>query len=198
MLDLLFHVPDQGDRVTFYGHAVLLAVLVLYGLRLIWYDMETAQIGASFMHLPNLVFHEAGHIVFIPLGRFMALLGGSLLQLLIPAIVAVAFLFWNRNPMGATVGLWWLGESLMDLAPYIADARAHKLVLLGGITGKRAEGVHDWTNILNYLEIIQYDRQLGRAADLFGSALMLLAMAWAGWLLYKEYRRIDDTFVHVD
>ena len=32
---------------------------------------------SSFLHLPDLVFHEAGHIIFSPFGRFMTVLGGS-------------------------------------------------------------------------------------------------------------------------
>ena len=46
----------------------------------------------SFVHLINLVFHEAGHIIFSPFGEFMTILGGSLMQVLIPLICAAAFL----------------------------------------------------------------------------------------------------------
>ena len=53
-------------------------------------------------------------------GDFMAVLGGSLLQVLMPAIVAGAFLLRHANPFGAAVGLWWTGQSLVDVAVYIA------------------------------------------------------------------------------
>lgn len=36
-----------------------------------------------------------------------------------------------------------MGQSLTDVAPYINDARALQLVLLGGRTGAEVEG-HDW------------------------------------------------------
>jgi len=45
----------------------------------------------GFLHLPNLVFHEAGHIILSPFGRFLGVLGGSLMQVLIPCVCAVAF-----------------------------------------------------------------------------------------------------------
>ena len=45
----------------------------------------------SFLHLPDLIFHEAGHVIFSPLGQFMSVLGGSLLQFLVPVILAVSF-----------------------------------------------------------------------------------------------------------
>ena len=38
------------------------------------------------MHLINLVFHEAGHILFAPFGSFMMSLGGSLLQVIVAAV----------------------------------------------------------------------------------------------------------------
>ena len=82
--------------------------------------------------MANLVFHEAGHIILIPLGEFMSILGGSLFQVLIPLVFLVAFLL-KRDAFAATVMMWWTGQSLIDLAPYIADARAQRLVLLGGV-----------------------------------------------------------------
>ena len=79
-------------------------------------------------------------------GRFMTVLGGSLFQFLVPLILAVAFLR-QKTPFGAIVRLWWAGENLLDVAPYIADARALELVLLGGKTGAEVEG-HDWEFLL--------------------------------------------------
>ncbi len=79
----------------------------------------------SWLHLPDLIFHEAGHFIFAMFGRFMTVLGGSLLQFLIPVIAAIAFL--RQDPperFGAAICAWWAGQNLVDLAPYIADSRA--------------------------------------------------------------------------
>ena len=108
---------------------------------------ERVDSAGSFMHLPNLVFHEAGHILFTPLGRFMIVLGGSLTQVLVPLVCAGAFLWQTRDPFGAAIAVWWAGESLTDVAPYINDARDLQLVLLGGKTGAEVEG-HDWEYLL--------------------------------------------------
>ena len=62
----------------------------------------SADAMSSFLHLPDLVFHEAGHIIFSPLGRFMTVLGGSLLQFLIPVIAAIAFVR-QDEPFGAAI-----------------------------------------------------------------------------------------------
>jgi hypothetical protein len=195
LLGALLFVRPQVNRWTFYGHAAVLAVLVLWGLKFIAMDMETNEIGSSPMHLVNLVFHEAGHILFMPFGTFMTILGGSLDQLLVPLVVMVAFLVKDGNAFGASVGLWWFGQSLMDLAPYINDARAQKLMLLGGVTGADMPGIHDWGNVLNALEIIRYDHAIARGADWGGTLLMLAAMAWGGYIVYREYRNIDPDYI---
>src|SRR5262245_13184817 len=127
------------------GRAVFLLVLIVITFGFARAGMGTTA-SESFLHLPNLVFHEAGHVLFSPFGRFMTVLGGSLLQFLVPVILAGAFLR-KANPFGAVVCAWWAGESLVDLAPYIADARALQLILLGGRTGAEVEG-HDWEFIL--------------------------------------------------
>jgi hypothetical protein len=67
--------------------------------------MDPAGIVSSLMHNVDLVFHEAGHVVFRPFGRFMTILGGSLAQLLMPLIVMVAFVTTNRDNFGASIGL---------------------------------------------------------------------------------------------
>jgi hypothetical protein len=128
----------------------------------------------TFLHLPDLVFHEAGHVLFSPFGRFMTVLGGSLTQLLVPIICAVAFLR-QQNAVGTAVCVWWVGQNLIDLAPYIADARALRLPLLGGGTGAEVEG-HDWEYLLATLGWLQHDVALGRAAQAAGVLAMVGAI----------------------
>ena len=69
--------------------------LVLAGLAIWTWSVAAAPMGAaadSVLHLTNLVFHEAGHVIFALFGRFMGVLGGSLLQVLVPLVAAAAFL----------------------------------------------------------------------------------------------------------
>ena len=184
--------PRVVSTVEFAGHAVVYLVLFVWGWRFLLMDMHSNEIGSSFMHLINLVFHEAGHVLFMPFGRFMTILGGSLLQLLVPLAVAVTFLVKNRDPFGASVGVWWLGQSFKDLAPYINDARALSLPLLGGITGIENPDVHDWRNILSSLGILHFDHVVAWWSDRIGTTLILAALAWGAWTLYREYRTRDD------
>jgi hypothetical protein len=135
------------------------------------------DINASFLHLPNLVFHEAGHIIFLPFGRFMTVLGGSLLQFLIPVIAVIAFLR-QEEKFGAAICAWWAGQNLVDLAPYIADARRLRMVLLGGRTGAEVEG-HDWEYLLTQLGMLHFDERLGMTAYALGMIVMVGSLALA-------------------
>ncbi|HEX6214946.1 MAG TPA: hypothetical protein VFZ38_09020 [Vicinamibacterales bacterium] len=131
----------------------------------------------AFIHLPNLVFHEAGHLIFSPLGQFMTVLGGSLMQVLIPIVAAIAFIR-QEQTFGAAICVWWAGQNLVDLAPYIADARALQLVLLGGRTGAEVEG-HDWEFILTRLRLVHRDQAIGRVAHAAGMLTMIVSLAFA-------------------
>jgi hypothetical protein len=187
LASILLYVPPATTGALA-GRAVLYAAFLAWGLHFIALDMESNLIGASFMHNIDLVFHEAGHVLFRPFGRFMTILGGSLGQLIMPAVVIGAFIWHNRDNFAASLGLWWLGQSLMDLAPYINDARAGVLPLLGGLTGQDAPGRHDWHRILSDLNMLALDHRIARTVDGLGVAVMLAALAWGGYLLYRQYR----------
>jgi hypothetical protein len=146
-----------------------------------------AAIADSFLYLVNLPFHEAGHLIFVPFGRFMFVVGGSLMQMLIPAVCAGTLLLQTRDPFGAACCLWWFGENLLDLAPYIADARSLHLVLLGGRTGAEVEG-HDWEYILQSLGWLHLDRALGLAAHRLGVLVMIAGLVWAGVVLVAQWQ----------
>jgi hypothetical protein len=172
------------------GRGVLLVALALWSLSFFAMAMDGDRLAASFMHLVHLPFHEAGHIVFMPFGSLLTALGGTLMQLLVPLLCAGALLR-RLDRFGAAVGLWWTGQSLMDIAPYVADARALRLMLLGGHTGAEVEG-HDWEAILSTLGWLRYDVTLGRAANLLGILLMLAALAWGARVLWRQRQAGHD------
>lgn len=168
------------------GRGGLLLILAVWGWFLMTRSIRSNYVGESFLHLVNLPFHEAGHILFSPFGSFFHVLGGTLGQLLAPFVVLSAFLR-NRNPFGAAAGLWWLGESFLDIAPYMDDARAGQLPLLGGVTGSEVENYHDWEVILTRLGWLQHDHLIARISFAFGTILMLLALVWGGYVLRRQY-----------
>src|SRR6185436_17972097 len=126
-------------------------------------------------------------------GRFVTVLGGSLFQFILPLILAGAFLR-QRDPFGAVVCTWWAGQNLVDLAPYIADARALQLVLLGGKTGAEVEG-HDWEYLLTTLGWLRFDRTFGLAAHRLGLLMMTGALVWGALQLVRSRDVADESVV---
>jgi hypothetical protein len=159
------------------GRALLLLLLVRWTWLFLVWPMREDTIGASFLHLINLPFHEAGHIFFSPFGDLMTSLGGSLTQVLVPMVCGVAFLTTSPNRFGAAVTAWWTGENLMDVAVYINDARSLSLTLIGGHTGAEVEG-HDWEHILQLTNLSIHDHQIAWTVHWIGAATMIAALVW--------------------
>jgi hypothetical protein len=174
---------EAVSGVVWWGRAAFLVVLTIWTWSFASKPMGVA-VMSSFLHLPDLVFHEAGHIIFSPFGRFMTVLGGSLNQCLIPAILAVAFAR-ERQWFAVAVMVWWVGQNFLDLAPYIADARALRLVLLGGKTGAEVEG-HDWEYLLNTLRISHLDIVIGTWVHRLGLTLMIGSLGAAAYTLFRK------------
>ena len=191
LVELLLPPVERTDPILFYGRCALFVLFVVWGLYFVSLDLRSNEIGESFMHRVNLVFHEAGHVVFMPFGHFMMVLGGTLGQLIMPALAGAVLLLKNRDAFGASIALWWLGQSVMDVAPYINDARDLDLMLLGGGTGRDRPGMHDWENILLDLGLIEHERGLALAADRLGEALLLVALAWGAAVSYRQYRALN-------
>ena len=166
------------------GRGVLLLFLLLWTTTLSG-GVSAERVNSSFIHLPNLVFHEAGHVLFTPFGRFMTVLGGSLTQFLIPVVCAAVFLWQARDPFGAAVASWWAGENLIDVAPYIGDARELKIVLLGGRTGAEVEG-HDWEYLLGAMGVAHHDHTIAATVQAAGVLTMIAALVWGGAVVWTQ------------
>jgi hypothetical protein len=185
-------LPRDGEIPPLYlaGRSLVYVVLLVWGWHFLAAPLETNYAGESFLHNINLPFHEAGLLVFSPLGRFLTVLGGTLGQLLIPAICTYVLLVQTRDAFGAAVGLWWVAENLMDIAPYVNDARARDLMLLGGVTGKDVENYHDWEYILGSLGWLPYDHRLAHLVQQLGIILMLFSLAWGAASLYQQFKSL--------
>lgn len=121
----------------------------------------------------NLAFHEAGHVVFRPFGSTLGILGGTLLQLVVPAGLAVGFVFKYRSPIAAAACTWWLGESLLNVARYMADARDLALPLVGG-------GEHDWNELFFRFGLLGRDSVSAVSGGTRAIAVASM-LAGAGW-----------------
>ena len=61
---LLFEVPAEAMPLLAVGRAIVYVGLLVWGWRFILASIESNTVGESFIHLVNLPFHEAGHILF--------------------------------------------------------------------------------------------------------------------------------------
>ena len=188
-------LPDEprGDWLILGGRAILWTVLLVWGLTLMMASVAGNAVGESFLHRVNLPFHEFGHLLFRPFGHWMMSLGGTLGQLLMPAICCGTLLIQTRDPFGAAVALWWFGENFLDIAPYINDARAGELPLLGGNFGQTSPyGFHDWEYILGETGLLHLDHALAQTSRVIGGLVMVLALAWGGWLLVRQFGYLNQ------
>jgi hypothetical protein len=189
----IWYVPGKVDQTAFTGRCVALGVLVLWGLWFVTRPWDSEEIASSFLHRPDLVFHEAGHVIFRMFGTWMMFLGGSLFQCLFPLVFAWWFLFKQGQPFSAAVCVWWCGQNFIDIAPYIGDARALALPLLGEWSDEMVDARadrHDWYNILEMIGWLDYDQVLGRLSKLVGAGLMIAACAWGGIILRLQQRNL--------
>ncbi|MBK9097105.1 MAG: hypothetical protein IPM14_03100 [bacterium] len=117
----------------------------------------------------DLVIHEAGHFFFSLFGKYIYTLGGTLMQIILPSIIA-AYFFRNSYRTGVQFGLLWLGQNFINISVYAADAQARKLPLLGG-----NKVYHDWHYLLGEVGILEYDYLVGYI--FFGIAIAIFLVA---------------------
>ena len=125
------------------------------------------------LDLVNLAFHEAGHVFLRPFGHTLHYLGGTLFQLGVPILLVWYFLFRRSAAFAAATCLWWLGESLVNVAVYMADARNLELNLVGG-------GEHDWNELFHRFNLLGEDAvaAISSTTHAVGVFVMLLGLAW--------------------
>ena len=132
----------------------------------------------------NLLFHEAGHPFVGLFSSRLETYGGTLGQLTFPAVLAVSF--WRkRQALAFAAAVIWFFENWLNIARYMADARALELPLLGG-------GDHDWNTIFTRWNILQYDLNIAAAVKFTGWMGMGLAALWVGWRWWRDRQRPDE------
>jgi len=136
----------------------------------------------SFLGGINLGIHELGHLVFMPLGEFMSVAGGSILQCLIPLISFLMF-YRQKDFFAIAFSFVWLGSNLMGIARYMADARVLKLDLVSPFGGN-GEVIHDWNYLLHHSNLLNMDQALAALLRTGATLLMAAGIGWGAWILW--------------
>ena len=144
-----------------------LAVAVIATIYFAWCAIDPSR--WHFIDGVNLVIHEAGHVVFSFLGEFMMIAGGSLFQVIMPALF-VGYFIYNEKYYSAALVLFWVGESILNVSVYAGDSLALQLPLIGG-----EDSVHDWNYLLTSLNLLPATAKIAGAIRLLGTLVIALA-----------------------
>jgi len=128
-----------------------------------------------FIDSANLVVHEGGHLLFGWFGRTLGIWGGTILQWLVPFLLAVYF-FSQRQRAAFVFCAFFFFENWLYTATYMADARSMSLPLI--TVGDPQFAEHDWNTIFSSLGIVQYDTSIATVVRVLGWIGMIGAVAW--------------------
>ncbi len=130
-----------------YPKLIFAVLLTIYFLSIAY-----APLNGSFLDLVDLPVHETGHLLFRPFGEFMMIAGGSLFQVIMPAVF-VGYFIWYEKYYSAAIVLFWVGQSILNVFVYAVDAVVMQIVLTSGLTGSEGS-FHDWNYLLTETGLI--------------------------------------------
>jgi hypothetical protein len=122
-------------------------------------------------------------------GPTLGLWGGTLLQWLVPFLLAVYF-FNERQTAGFVFCLFFFFENWLYTATYMADARAQVLPLV--TTGDPEFVEHDFYRIFTDLGVLNYDTKIAAVVCLLGWCGMIGVVGWFA-LHGKDRQRLDSS-----
>jgi hypothetical protein len=164
---------------------IFAGVLSLY---FIWIAYDPMQ--GSFLDNVDLPIHETGHLLFRPFGEFMMVAGGSLFQVILPLVFIGYFLRRRQYYAAAIVGLW-VGQSILNVWVYAADAVRMQLVLTSGFTGSEGS-FHDWNYLLERTGLLNSTQRVAGLVRIAGTLTILVAAAAAVYYSFRPERAVDD------
>ena len=148
--------------------------------------------GFLFLDNANLMIHEAGHPFFGILGggaetgfgHTLMVLGGTLLELIVP-LACAAYFFFRRESTGTAFCAFWFFENFLYIGTYMADARTSALLLVGS-------GDSDWEVLFTQWNLMLHDTQIAHATRTLGWIGMLGSVSW---FAYRAFGRSSGTEV---
>ena len=162
---------------------IFAALLTVYFLWIAYDPME-----GSFLDNVDLPIHETGHLIFRLFGEFMSIAGGSLFQVIVPAVF-VGYFVWRFQYYSAAIVLFWVGQSILNVWVYASDAVVMQLVLTSGFTGSEGS-FHDWNYLLTHTGLIGSTKSVAGVIRAAGTLVIIAAGALS--IYYAYYPPPDD------
>jgi hypothetical protein len=129
----------------------------------------------------DLVFHESGHTLLFWAPQTLEILGGSMMQILVPLVFVLYFAL-QRKYFSSSLLLFWLGYSIVNVSIYASDAFIRELPLLGG------DGViHDWAYLSAELGLGKDVLVLAQFLSSTGIITILAGLTWSLFLVWREW-----------
>jgi hypothetical protein len=155
-----------------------------------WYGLACLRSieQGSFLDRVDLVAHEAGHLLFGYFGQFLMVAGGTLGQLLVPAGIA-AYFAGRREFFSASIVLFWVGQSLLNISVYLKDAATMELPLVSVGGG---ESIHDWNWLLLKFNVLAYDQRIGNIVVGLGALVILASVILSLYFSFENAAQEED------
>jgi hypothetical protein len=163
-------------------------IAALFSIYFLW--CAYAPENSVFMHLVHTPIHEAGHVFFRLFGEFMGVAGGSLFQVIVP-LVFFGYFIWHKKPFSASIVLFWVGSSILDVYVYANDAVVMQLPLLSGVTGSEG-GFHDWNYLLTETGLLNSTPLIAKIIRFAGTLVILAAIIGAFLFANKGEEIVSD------
>jgi hypothetical protein len=123
-----------------------------------------------------LIVHEAGHVILSFFGETIHMLGGTIMQIVIPVLLIIVFLISRRRILLQAM-LMLLAQSFLNISVYVEDAPVRKLKLFGPPGAK-----HDWHTLLTKYGILEYSEHIATGFTVL-AVLTLIIMFFVPRLL---------------
>jgi len=127
----------------------------------------------------DLGIHETGHLVCTFFGRFICIAAGTVFQLAAPVAVGIGFLM-IEDLFALSFSGVWLSISILNVAVYVADARARALPLVS--VGWHRTIIHDWNYLLNSFGLLPYDKDIAHILTWLSYFILVCSAIWGAWL----------------
>ena len=101
----------------------------------------------------------------------MTIAGGSLFQVIVP-LVFFGYFAWRRQFYSAAIVALWVGQSIINVYVYAADAVVMQLVLTSGFTGSEGS-FHDWNYLLTATGLLSSTKTVAGIIRFVGTLTIL-------------------------
>ena len=158
---------------------------VLFSVYFLWIAYDPMR--GSFLDNVDLPIHETGHLIFRPFGELMMVAGGSLFQVIFPAVF-VGYFGWRGQFYSAAIVLLWVGQSVLNVWVYASDAVVMQLVLTSGFTGSEGS-FHDWNYLLDHFGLLGSVKPVAGIIRFIGTSTIIIASVFS---VYFSFVTPDD------